>query len=467
MIKKSFKIIIFIFILVLAFFIRKKDYAQIPIPGQSTDEYSFSWVGLSLIETGTPIGISGLSGYKNESKEYINVDRFIQTISSDPLTINYPWMDHPPLLGLITGGYAYLSGAKVFEDTTALLIRRPIIIIGTISVALVMIFTWINFSFFTAILSGLIYSTTPLIVLSSRMIQAENAIIPCFLATMIFISLYLKRKQNWWLVLAAVFSGLATLFKLTGIVCYLFVFLSLLLKYKKINKDFLKDFLFFLAISLPISFLFVIYGSVYGLENFKNILFSNANRFYGIGPGAIFDLIQKQRLTQHKFLPEIWIISGWFVFLIYLFKRPHKIATKLLLIANLSYLIIYIFFGSQPYGWYSFPFWPILIIMLSRFLAIGFEKNKNLFSVFLFSIMILGANIARLIGIFEFQPYANLWRIGVPIILFILILLNILKIKSKFFLIKFLLLILFIAMIYTNIKYLNIITIDFWWNNLS
>lgn len=466
MIKKTFKLLLFLCIVGFSFFVRKQNYAQIPIPGQSTDEYSYSWMGLSLIEIGTPVGISGLPGYKNESKEYINVDRFTQTLSSDPITINYPWMDHPPLLGLITGGYAYLSGARVFEDTTALLIRKPIIVIGTISVALVMIFSWINFGFFTAVLSGLIYGTTPLIVLSSRMIQAENGIIPCFLATIIFISLYLKKKQTWWLISAAIFSGLATLFKLTGVVCYLFVFLALLLNYKKINKDFLKDFIFFLAISLPISFLFVVYGSVYGLENFKNILFSNANRFYGIGPSAIFDLIQKQRLTQHKFLPEVWIISGWFIFLIYLFNQPRKIGTKLLIIANLAYLIVYLFFGSQPYGWYSFPFWPILIIILSRFLAIGFEKSKNIVAVFLFSIMILGANIARLIGIFEFQPYANLWRIGISGMLFLLIFLSIIKINFKF-LIKILLLVLLVAMIYTNIKYLNLINIDFWWNNIS
>ena len=299
MIKNSFKLLIFLSVVILALFLRKKDYAQIPIPGQSVDEYSYSWVGLSLLETGMPIGISGIPGYEHQYSKYINIDRLYQTISSDPLTINYPWMDHPPLLGLITGGYAYLSGAKVFEETSSLLIRRPIIVIGTISVALLMTYVCLNYGFIASIFSGLVYATTPLIVLSSRMIQAENAIIPCLLAVMICLSLFFKKEKDIWLILAGIFSGIATLFKLTGIVCYLFVFLSLIYQNKKFSQKFFKDFGFYLLVSLPITFLFLFYGLSYGSKNFFNILFSNANRFYGIGPSAIIDLIRNRYAYWH------------------------------------------------------------------------------------------------------------------------------------------------------------------------
>lgn len=466
MIKNISKIIIILAITFLALIVRKNNYAEIPIAGQSTDEYSYSWVGLSLLKLGVPVGISGLPGYQNQYYRYINIDRFMQFLPSDPLTINYPWMDHPPLLGLITGGYAYLKGADVFEDTVTVFIRKPIILISTVSVLLVMVFCWLNFSFLTAVFSGLIYGTAPLIVLSGRMIQAENAIIPCFLLVMIFMSLFLKRNKDLWLILASIFAGIATLFKLTGVVCYIFIFFTLLKKHHRLNKNFINDLFFFLAVSLPISFLFVIYGSVYGLANFKNILFSNANRFYGIGPNLILELIRNQRLTQHKFLPEVWVISGWLVTLAYIIKNPKKIINQLPIIAILSYLITYIFFGSQPYGWYTFIFWPFLIIILSNFLVSGFQKTKNLISVFLFSILILGANIARLMGIFEFQPYASIWRFGVSGILFFLFSVSILKLKPKL-IFKIIIILLWVAMIYTNLKYLNIITIDFWWNNLS
>lgn len=461
------KILLLLGILFFALILRKKNFAEIPIPGQSVDEYSYSWVGLSLIKIGMPVGISGIGGYKNNLPVYINVDRFFQTVSSgDPLIINYPWMDHPPLLGLITGGYAYLTGVRVFEDTSTFIIRKPIIIISSISVLLLMIYCWINFNFVTAVISGLLYATTPLIVLSGRMIQAENAIIPCLLACMICISLYLKKKKDYWLVLSALLAGISTLFKLTGVVCYLFVFLALLNNYKSWKGNFLRDMKFFLAISLPISFLFVIYGSVYGVDNFKNILLSNYNRFYGIGPNSLIELIRNQRLTQHKFLPEASIICGWFVFLGLIIKQRKNLGVNLTILAIFAYLIIYIFFGSQPYGWYTFIFWPLLIILLAKFISNGLFKINNIMATFIVLLIILGANIARLIDVFAFQPYANVWRIGVSLLILLLALRSILKFKNNLFY-QLLLWAIFFGIIYTNIRYLNGITLDFWWQNIS
>ncbi len=462
------KLGLFVSVLVLALMVRKKNYAEIPIPGQSADEYSYSWVGLSLIRLGMPVGISGIDGYQNSLFRYVNVDRFFQTVSSgDPLEINYPWMDHPPLLGLITGGYAYLSGARVFEDTTTAIIRKPIIIISTLSVALLMVYCWINFGFLTSVTAGLLYATTPLIVLSGRMIQAENAIIPCMLGVMICLSLYLKKRENLWLVGAAVLSGLSTLFKLTGVVNYLLVLLVLINQHQGLNRKFRDDFGFFLIMALPISFWFVIYGGVYGGENFKNILFSNYNRFYGIGPNSIIELIRNQRLTQHKFLPEAAIIGGWMVFLGRLMKEKIKsLGLNVTILALLAYLVVYILFGSQPYGWYAFPFWPMLIILLAEFLVSGFEKNKRLVPGFFLSVMILGANLAGLINVFEFQPWANYWRIGITLVFLLLILKPVLRVK-KLSLSRWIILLLIAAVVYTNVAYLNKINLDFWWQNIS
>lgn len=466
MIKKILLLIPFLLIVIFAFDLRKKNFAEIPVPGQSTDEYSYSWVGLSLIRAGVPIGISGFPGYKNLIKKYINVDHYMQVIPSDPFEINYPWMDHPPLLGLITGGYAYLTGSRNFADISSLVIRKPIIIMGTLSVLLTMVFAWINFGYPTALISGLMYASTPLVVLSSRMIQAENAIIPCLLSVMIAMSLYIKKKGDYWLIVAAIVSGVATLFKLNGIVCYLFVFLALLFKYQKINKKFCKDFFYFLIISLPITLLYLIYGLLYGWSNFKTILFSNYNRFYGIGSNAILELVRNQRLTQHKFLPEVGIICGWILFFGSIGKKQNNSGDNLLKYALVSYLIVYLFFGSQPYGWYAFPFWPLLIILLGRYLGLGIEKGKEELLNILISVTILGANIDRLMNVFEFQKYATYWRLGVSGLLLLTIILSAIKVKNKLFQ-RIILLIFLVLILLTNVKYLNMINIDFWWQNIS
>lgn len=468
MISRILKVAILSVILILALFVRRQHYAEIPVPGQSSDEYgSYGWVGLSLIEIGTPVGISGLPGNENTLKRYVNVDRFFQVVSDgDPLTINYPWLDHPPLLGLITGGFAHLSGARVFEDVTALLIRRPMILIGTVSVGLAMIFSWINFGFLSAVLTGLIYGTTPLAVIGSRMVQAENGLIPMLLLCLIFLSLYIKTGKDRWLVFVAIVSGIATLFKFSGFACHLLTLFALLYKHRSLSRKFFSDIIFYLFLSLPITLLYLVYGMALSPDTLKNILLSNYERFYGIGPAAIMNLIRDQRLTQYKFLPEVWVITSWIAFFIWIARKKINPVDALITFSVIAYLIVYILFGSQPYGWYAFPFWPLLFIILSRLFSLSL-KDKNLLVVsVLLSLIIAGENIARLVDIGEFQKYASLWRFGISGVIFLLIVNLALKKKLNPIL-KIVLFLIWGFLFYTNLKYLGKIDIDFWWKNVS
>jgi len=132
----------------------------------------------------------------------------------------------------------------------------------------------------------------------------------------------------------------------------------------------------------------------------------------------------------------------------------------------LSYLVIYILFGSQPYGWYAFPFWPLLFILLAQFLSSDFQNLKHFLLSFIILVTIFGENIFRIIGVGGFQPYASIWRLSLSGLLLTFIFLQITKVKfitPK----RIVLLIIFLLSIYTNIKYLQMINIDFWWQNVS
>lgn len=159
------------------------------------DEYSFSWVGLSLIQLGKPIGISGIPGYLVNDYRYINVDQVFQTTAKgNVFSINTPWFDHPPLLGLVSGGYAHLKGAQVFEDAQITLIRKPMLAIGVLSVLLLFIFLKVIFGYLEALIGSVIYATSPPAIISSRMVQAENLLIPFFLISLLLIFYYLRKK---------------------------------------------------------------------------------------------------------------------------------------------------------------------------------------------------------------------------------------------------------------------------------
>src|SRR3990167_2924109 len=113
--KKKFLIgLCLVLIVVLGYILRRNNYASVPLPGQSTDEYSNAWVGLSLIRLGVPVGISGLVGIR-DYPTYINPDRILSsTVPGGALPISYPWFDHPPMMGKFSGTFAYLRGVRNF-----------------------------------------------------------------------------------------------------------------------------------------------------------------------------------------------------------------------------------------------------------------------------------------------------------------------------------------------------------------
>ena len=108
-------------ILVIGLNLRRFSYAQVPLPGETADEYSFGWLGISLIKDRYPIAWSGIAGYKNHDFQKINVDRLFD-VDPDrpPFSIDKPWFDHPPLFGLVT--LLTLFGLFMIYDASSVIV---------------------------------------------------------------------------------------------------------------------------------------------------------------------------------------------------------------------------------------------------------------------------------------------------------------------------------------------------------
>lgn len=466
MIKKILKIALVCCVLILSFYLRYQNYDSVPLKGQSWDEYSYSWTGLSLIRLGVPVGISGIDGYKMNDLRYINIDHVFQnTAEGNPIVFNEPWFDHPPLLGLITGGFSYLRGARVFEDTGTFLIRKPMIVLGTVSVLLVFLIGFLNFDYWVGIISALIYGTMPLVVISSRMVQGENGLIPFMLASFLFLSLFLKKKKIVLLFLSAMFAGLASLCKLSGLVSVLIAVISLFL-FEKNKTDFVKKSVFFVLIAVSLTSLFVIYGAVLDWETFVNIFKSNSNRFYGIGTAAIYNLFVHVKVTHSKTMADAWPLASWIAFLVLCCKKISTKPEKLLVIGVLSYLIFYIFLGSYSYGWYALPFWPILCLILGRLISMGFRKKEYLLAGFILLFLPFGLLLEKVVNVVDFQKYSGFWRYGLGFLLVLMLLGRYHKEKGLGLfsgLSKFFLFVLFLLTIYLNVRFVGMINIDSWY----
>jgi len=415
-INKFFIITLVLVILTVSAVLRYRNFAVVPLPGESTDEYSNTWVGLSLIQLGRPVGRSGLEGYKGTDFRYINVDGiFSTTAGGNPLGINQPWLDHPPLLPLITGSYAYVSGARVFEDATARIIRKPMLVMGVFTVALVGYLSYQIFGTGAALIVMALYATSPLMVITSRMVQGENGVIIGFLLALIFLYKYLTKNRLIYLWLAALSAGLAVLFKVSGvsvIICGLFVLLTQ--ENKKLAEKF-REAALFLIVSGSFLALYFVYGAAFGWRTFMEVWSSNSTRPYDIGFGSLFDLLTVTKITIGKRLTEGWPLMGWMSLFILMMTKSKKIFSFVVLPAFV-YLSVFLLMGGNSYGWYRIPFVPFLFLAGGALLAKGYRSKEKLLPVFL-TLFPLGVTIHKLNEISPLSFLTPFWRLFLPVVI--------------------------------------------------
>src|SRR3989338_8113107 len=269
--------------------LRLKNLATIPFPGQSQDEYSNTWVGLSLIQIGMPVGMSGVSGNLHRERIYINPDRiFQQTAAGDPMTIAYPWFDHPPLVGMITGSFAYLRGGRLFEDATSGVIRKPAVAFGIA----------------TIFLTGIVVS--PLVTVTNRMIQAENFFTPLALLALYCWFQFAQKKRKAFIYLSLLPVIAAVLCKLSA---FAYVLAGMLLLYSLTGKKW-PAVLVGTAALAAFSW-WAIFGVTLSPTAFWSVLTGNSARIYGIGFQAVAELITTTKVTGTKTISDGWVLASF------------------------------------------------------------------------------------------------------------------------------------------------------------
>lgn len=402
------KFIVLICLLAILYFgnnLRSHNYATVPYPGEIADEYSFGWLGVSLLDKGYPIAWSGIGAYENTSYKKINVDHiYDQERDVKAFAIDKPWFDHPPLFGLVTGGYAYLKDVREFADTSVIILRRPMLKIAILNTLLIFWLATILFSSKTGILSAAFYNLTPLSVISSRLALAENGILPLFLGSLISSFYFLTTKKEKYWIFACLLGAIAMLMKLSGVSIIMFLLL-IAFNQKMPYRQKLFPILFGGLAILA----FVIYGAYYNWQVFIKVFNANSARFYGMGAEAINHLFLKPALMRP--FTDGWIIAAFITSLAVIYKDYKKSkSVTFLSLALFSLLVVFLFFGSEAYGWYRFLFYPVVYIFLSRYLIEAYEK-QNLILYFVILMLPFGTTLHRLFGVENFQQYVTIYRL--------------------------------------------------------
>lgn len=352
------KMLILIAILILGLILRLHNYSRYPQRGASSDEYTYSFLGISLLTKGIPISWSAFPAYKNLRH---------LTIKKLYFPIVYPYFDHPPLNGLLVGGWSLLLGEDTFEAIDLSTIRLVPIFLSIISSILIFLIGFYLYNYKTAIWAILIYSTTTIFAMNGRVVFAENLLTPLMLLT---VYLFLMFKKNMTLnktVLLGILCGLSFWTKEVGITVFLTTF------YFFISERLKPKYVFTLsATSLLIIFSYALYGAYYDQELFWQIISLQSNR--EIGPKTLLYLLSTPIIVNKIYL------DGWYFFgLISFFLSfwAYK-SNKFILVPSLIYVLLLIFSLTEEgeMGWYMIPMFPFMALFSARLLLTSLQKNN-------------------------------------------------------------------------------------------
>ncbi len=363
----KFRFVLLGLILILGLVLRANNLYTWPRLGATFDEYAWAWLGINLIQNHVPVSWSPLSPYKD--REYV-------VYQKTNFFIVKPYLEHPPLFGLVAGSYALLNGVKDMYHVDIQHIRGLALILGVLSIFILYVFAAEVYGYKIGLLSALIFAIVPTIAVGSRIVQNENFFIPFFLLSLFLISKFIKTDNAWLRNISAVICGLLMLAKVpwvAGVLAIVLIFFYLR-KYKDAFK--------FLAIVIPIFLLYFAYGMYFDSKLFFEI-FSFQLQRYDLSFNSVFALFTSPYLVD-RLLVDGWIYFGWFAIFLLAVKDFKK--NFMVLFPFLAYLAIFIFaIPNEPlHGWYRYPFYSFTIIAIALFLKEYF--NKNYFLTFLFLI---------------------------------------------------------------------------------
>lgn len=375
---KKKTLILLLPILFLGFVLRAHNYDTWPRFGATMDEFAWTWLGINLIQEGTPKSWSS-------HPQYLDSDRSHLIYKGAAFWIVSPYLEHPPFFGLVAGSFAILNGADDMYDIDIGRIRPLAIILGVLSIGILFLLVKEIYDREIALLASLIYAIIPTVAIGSRIVQNENFFIPLFLASLFFTVKYLKTKRKIFIFITAVICGLLIISKIPWFAASVAV-ISILV-YSRRHKEGLIVFLIALLFFLG----YIVYGYLYDWDLFISLWKLQLQR-YDLTFNSVYAIFKEPFLVDRHMI-DGWIYFGWISFFLLLVKDFKK--NFIIILGLLAYLGVFIFaIPNEPgHGWYRYPFYPFLAVSLAIFIKDYF--NKNILLTFSF-ILFLGLSLLEL-----------------------------------------------------------------------
>lgn len=354
----SFRTWVVVWALLIGLILRLHNYDKYPQRGATSDEYTYSFLGVSLLTTGAPISWSYFSPYPV---------KFDMTIDKIYFPMKFPYFDHPPLNGLVVGSWAIVNGENAFEEISLSTIRLVPIFLSMISSVLIFFITKRIYNYNTALLALLIYSTVTIFVIQSRVVLAENLLTPLSLTALYLWLKWKERLTDSRALLLGVIAGLSFLTKELGIFVFFFLLYFFVLHKIPVRLIIILCVTMFLFIMA-----YVIYGAYYSWDSFTAIIALQSDRH--IGPQTM-RLLFSSPVIINKVYYDGWYFFGFISFFLCLVRMDKN---KELTIPATVYFLLMIFslIREGEMGWYMIVMFPFMAMFSAETILQGFAQKS-------------------------------------------------------------------------------------------
>jgi hypothetical protein len=362
-------------LLLVGLVLRLHGYTSYPRFGANEDEIAWAWLGQSLWLHHWPASWSYLSEHLPITPMQTSTGVFLPWVS--------PWLDHPPLFGLIVGGAALLAGQDAPTSVGPEAIRLVPVLLTIVTGWLLYVLAARELGRATALVALAAFCLSPGMIDASRSVEAEWLLAPMLLAVLILAS---HRGRLPTAVLLAL-CVLAPLAKVTGVIVGPAAAVALITE-----RRWLMAGLALLGAPVGIG-LFAAYGAAVDWHQFVLVWQVQAARHSGLGAGPQFLFSGDDGLWNFVPLGDPFWTIGMVGLAVMLLRRPFGTQARIPL-AFAGYALLMTLTagneGAQYYDWYRFTVDPLCYI------GVGDLVGQNLPRLHIPLLDRLGAELAAL-----------------------------------------------------------------------
>jgi hypothetical protein len=334
--------------------LRLHGYTSYPRFGANEDEVAWAWLGQSLWLYHWPASWSYLP-------EQLPVT-VMPTSQGVLLPWVSPWLDHPPLFGLLVGGVALLAGEHTPTEVGPVAIRLVPVLLSIVTAWLLYLLAARHLGRATALVALAIFCLSPWMIEASRLVEAEWLLAPMLLGVLILAS-HRGRLPSAALLALCV---LAPLVKVPGVIVGGAGAVALLTERRWVMAG-------LALLGAPVGIgLFAAYGAAVDWHQFVLVWQVQAARHTSLAAGRLFLFSGDAGLWNFVPLTDPFWTVGMVGLAVMLLRKPLGTEARIPL-AFAGYALLMTLTASteaaQYYGWYRFAVDPLCYIGVGDLVA--------------------------------------------------------------------------------------------------